>query len=232
MYVFETIGAEGHPIYETLSAENLLRQYDFLRSVVKAAVALDRPMLSLEVVKALNYHAIAALHPYAGVFRPCYVQVGQGENAYVPPQYFQVPAQMEMFVDEVNRKWDTVDPVILCAYVLWKLNSIHPFVNGNGRTARAAAYYVLCLKVGGLLPGDPILPALIKENRQEYVEALKSADASLKSGSLNLGVLHAFLLRLLQQQIASAQTTNSSKQSGNQKSPPQNDGGVDNVQGE
>ena len=203
MFVHELVGSESHPIYESLSVENLDRQYAFLRSVVTASLALGRPMLSLEIIRALNYHAIGILHPYAGEFRPCRVEVGP----YVPPAHFLVPGLMEMFVDEVNRGWDKVDPVNLCAYVLWKLNSIHPFVNGNGRTARASAYYVLCLKLGGLLAGDPIMPALIKENRDEYVVALKAADASVAAGALNLSVLHAFLSRLLDQQIKSAENS-------------------------
>ncbi len=203
MLVHEIVGGEGHPIYEALAAENLDRQYNFLRSIVNTTLALNRPMLSLAVIKALNFHGIAILHPYAGEFRPCRVVVGNGPDAYEPPQYFLVPSLMEMFVDEVNRRWDSIDPVLLCAYVLWKLNHIHPFVNGNGRAARASAYYVLCLKLGGFPKGDPILPALIKANRDEYVAALKVADASLRAGALDLTVLHAYIVRLLEQQKGS-----------------------------
>jgi hypothetical protein len=60
---------------------------------------------------------------------------------------------------------------------LWRLNYI-PFINGNGRTARAASYFVLCCKAGGWLPGNPILPELLRQNRPAYVAALQKADAS------------------------------------------------------
>lgn len=112
---------------------------------------------------------------------------------------------MAMFIDEVNRNWDNSDPVVLACFVLWKLNAIHPFVNGNGRTARVAAYFVLCLKSGQWLPGEIILPELIRRNRQEYVAALKHADASVVAGQLDLTALHVLLSRLLGEQLPPAE---------------------------
>lgn len=200
MIVHDLVGNEAHPAYQALSIANLDRQYSFIRSAVIASLAVNRPLLSIEVIKALNYHAISCLHAYAGEFRPCPVTVG----AYVPPQHYQVPALMSMFVDEVNRRWDEADPVQLAAYVLWRLNQIHPFINGNGRAARAACYFVLCLKVGGWLRGETILPELIRANRPEYVAALQSADAAAITGTLDLSVLHALLSRLLDEQLATA----------------------------
>ena len=102
--------------------------------------------------------------------------------------------------DEVNRGWDTADPVELAAYVLWKLNRIHPFINGNGRAARAACYFILCLKLGGWVKGDPILPDLLKRDREQYVAALKEVDASLKTGTFSLLPLYNLIVRLLDEQ--------------------------------
>jgi hypothetical protein len=65
----------------------------------------------------------------------------------------------------------------------------------------------LCVKAGGWLPGDPILPELIRQNRKEYVEALKIADASLATELFDLSALHALLSRLVQQQMQSAGIT-------------------------
>ena len=201
MYIHDLVGTEQHPVYQELSAENLSRQYGFLRSIVLASMNLGQPMLSIEVIKALNYHAIACLHTNAGEFRPCDVTVG----AYVPPPHYLVAGHMQMFTNLVNRVWETSDAVASSAYVLWRLNGIHPFINGNGRTARAACHLVLCMKLGGWLPGDPILPELIRANRAEYVNALRAADAStLNGGVLDLSTLHALLARLLGEQLASA----------------------------
>jgi len=108
---------------------------------------------------------------------------------------------MDDFVNTVNRRWDAADPVELAAFVLWKLNHIHPFINGNGRTARASCYFVLCVKLGGWLEGEHILPELLRSNREEYVEALKVADASLVAGKLDLSVLHKIIANHLTTQL-------------------------------
>jgi hypothetical protein len=41
-----------------------------------------------------------------------------------------------------------VVPTELAAYGLWRLNWIHPFVEGNGRTARAVCYFTSMRPVG------------------------------------------------------------------------------------
>ncbi len=127
-------------------------------------------------------------------------------RAYTPPDAYRVPALMDDFVNEVNRHWDKIDAVVLAAFVLWRLNHIHPFVNGNGRTARAASYFVLCLKTGGLIKGSPILPELLVRDRPAYVAALQMVDASAPSGSLNLQPLHELITKLLDEQVQSATT--------------------------
>ena len=69
-------GNEDHPAYRALEVANGGRHYDFLQSVVETAVTVGKPFLSQTVIKAINYHAIACLHPYAGEYRPCAVTVG------------------------------------------------------------------------------------------------------------------------------------------------------------
>ena len=198
MYVFELVGErEDHPAYEELAVANLARQYDFLRSLVQASLQLNRPMIGLEVVKALNYHAISCLHAHAGEIRPCQVYVG----TYTPPAHHRVPALMSIVIDDLNRWWDRHDPIFLAAYVLWRLNWIHPFINGNGRTARVAAYYVICLSMGGWLPGETLLPDLLRRERTAYVAALQAADASLATGAVDLTALHSLLQQLLDEQL-------------------------------
>lgn len=92
----------------------------------------------------------------------------------------------------------------LGAYVLWRINFIHPFINGNGRTARAAAYFVICLKLDGWLPGTVILPDLLRANRAECVDILRRVDASHLDGQVDLEPLKQFIHRLVDEQINSA----------------------------
>jgi Fic/DOC family len=188
-------GTENHPVYQEFQVSNVGRQYDFLLSAVSASLKVQKPFLSTHIVKSLNFHAISCLHTNAGDFRPCEVTVG----IHKPPPFYLVQALMDDFVNSVNRFLETTDPIALAAFVLWRLNHIHPFINGNGRTARAACYFVLCLKLGKLLPGTIILPELLNRNHLEYEKALISADGS------DMTPLHNLLHRLLAQQIESAE---------------------------
>lgn len=191
MILRDILGSESHPAYRNLSVANLNGQYHFLISIIEAAIAVggrvdDR--LSETIIKALNYHAIACLDDPAGQYRSVEVRVGN----YDPPASDNVPGLMGEFVRVINRAWHSSSPVALAAYSLWRLNHIHPFVNGNGRTARALCYYVLCVKVDGLLRGRPILPELIRQNRDGYITHLKFADENM-----SITPLIEFLRRLL-----------------------------------
>ena len=173
MILYELMGNnESNPVYQTLQNENYFRQHSFLRSVVYASLNSKRPFLSQTIIKAMNYHAITCLHSSAGEYRPCSVNVG----GFSPPEHYRVNDLMDDFVNSVNRHWETSQPIWLSAHVLWKLNWIHPFINGNGRTARAACYFVLCVKAGGLIGGSTLLPELLRIHKSRYVKALKRAD--------------------------------------------------------
>jgi len=200
MIIFELVNREDNPIYRALEVSNGNRQYDFLRSIAQASLDMGKPFLSQHVIKAFNFQAITCLHTNPGEYRPCEVTVGP----HRPPAYYRVSALMDDFVNTVNRMWETTDAVVLATYVLWRINNIHPFINGNGRTARAASYFALCLKAGNLLPGIITLPELIRQNRDEYCAALQIGHDSFNSGTLDLAVLHALLTRLINEQLRSA----------------------------
>lgn len=197
MILFELVGSEGHPAYQALEIANGNRQYDFIRSIVAASLEVKRPLLSSAVVKALNFHAITCLHTNAGEYRPCPVNVG----GYNPPEHYRVEALMSDMINVVNWSWEQSDAVALATFVLWRLNWIHPFINGNGRTARAASYFVLCVKAGGWLRGKVILPELIRRERDSYVAALKHADESDAKGNADLSQLHQLVSNLLKEQL-------------------------------
>lgn len=186
---------ENNPVYQEFQISNVGRQYDFLLSAVSASLQVGKPFLSTHIIKALNYQAITCLHTSAGEYRPCEVTVGN----HTPPRFYLVQAWMDDFINTVNRAFEVNDPIVLAAHVLWQLNFIHPFINGNGRTARAACYFVLCLKLGKLLPGTMIIPELLNRDHQEYELALREADAG------DIAPLQGLLHRLLQEQIASAE---------------------------
>ena len=202
MILYELYGTEDEPVYRELARENLQRQYDFLGSIIKAAISQKQRMISTALIQALNYHAIACLHIKAGEYRPCDVEV-KASNLK-PPQHYRVPAMMDHFVNEVNSAWRGNNGWEVAAYCLWRLNFIHPFINGNGRTARALCYYVACINVGQVLPGRKSFPERIRTDRHdEYVALLRSTDEQYKAGSASfLTGLRDFLVRLAREQIS------------------------------
>jgi Fic family protein len=108
---------------------------------------------------------------------------------------------MDQFVSTVQENWYVWSEYVLASYVLWRLNWIHPFIEGNGRTARAACYYILCAKFGGL-PGDRlIVPEPIRHDREPYCEALREADNAWRDGELSFPKMKAYLARLLDEQV-------------------------------
>jgi Fic family protein len=96
--------------------------------------------------------------------------------------------------DYVMDNWSK-PPIHLTAYVLWRLNWIHPFTDGNGRTARAVAYMLLCIRLGYRLPGTKTIPELIAVDKDPYYGALEAADES------DLTVLERLLAALLAKQL-------------------------------
>ena len=64
-----------------------------------------------------------------------------GNPEYIPPQYSDIPALLDELIDYVNHSDD--HPVIKSAVLHYQLVTIHPFEDGNGRTARILSDYVL-----------------------------------------------------------------------------------------
>jgi Fic family protein len=108
---------------------------------------------------------------------------------------------MDRFCTTIEENWYNWKPTEVAAYGLWRLNWIHPFIEGNGRTARAASYFLLCVRNGSLLPGKKIIPERIRENRAAYEEALQKADSAWVSGDLDFELVEQFIADLLFAQL-------------------------------
>lgn len=64
-----------------------------------------------------------------------------GEADYIPPEYSDIPGLLDELVEYVNTTDD--HPLIIAAVVHYQLVTIHPFEDGNGRTARLLSGYIL-----------------------------------------------------------------------------------------
>jgi Fic family protein len=185
-------------LYARLMERNLVRQYDLLANCVEIGLQQGPFALDKYVLWALNHAAVANISQFGGRFReePIYVA------NHIPPHFREVPELMDRFISFIHENWDNVSPTQLAAYGLWRLNWIHPFIEGNGRTARAVCYYLLCTKFGGLLRGSKIVPERIREDRPPYYAALRAADKAWENGHLDLSELEAYLAKLVDDQLS------------------------------
>ena len=106
--------------------------------------------------------------------------------------------------DWVNENWKSETAINLCAYVMWRLNWIHPFDDGNGRTSRAVSYLVLCAKSGARLPGKLTIPEIIASNKAPYYEALEEIDESVVGDKCDLSPMADLLEDCLAKQLMEA----------------------------
>ncbi|HEY6946738.1 MAG TPA: Fic family protein [Candidatus Acidoferrum sp.] len=191
-------------LYTRVQEQNLLRQYDLLTNCIEIGLEKGIEAFDKYTLWALNYVAVANIAQFGGRYREEPIYVGN----HFPPHFREVPNLMDRFFSFVHENWTLHDhPTLIAAYALWRLNWVHPFVEGNGRTARAACYYLICMKHGGLLPGKKIVPERIRENRAPYYAALQAADIAWEEGHFNVTDLANYLGELLRAQLAEAGTT-------------------------
>jgi Fic family protein len=150
---------EGKTLREHLEAVNHAKAFDFIQMLVhKKKRGIDEKIL-------LEIHRIILDKiddRNAGRYRTVSVRVA-GSRVIVP-NALKVPHVMKQFMAELQRRRDPVAKMAADAH--FQLVSLHPFVDGNGRTARLLMNLLL------LQEGHP--PASIrKEERRRYINAIE-----------------------------------------------------------
>lgn len=161
---------------------NVYRLQELTDNMVTGACTAGSGFVFSEMmVKELHRVAMHQLLKTPGEYRQGPVHITN--SPHVPPAWFEVQGHMAGMVEYVNRVWNEADLVHLSAYVLWRLNWIHPFPNGNGRTSRATAYMVMNVKHGQLLPSKNSIIQQIVNDRDPYYAALRYADDEMKNSA-------------------------------------------------
>jgi Fic family protein len=164
--VLEGITIGGKSVVEHLEAINHRDAILFLESIVDRQEDISEwnirnlHQIILKDIDNLN----------AGKYRMENVLIGGAKH--IPPDYLMVPVQMQKLVYEDNREWIHYHPVVRAALLHGEFVKIHPFIDGNGRTARLLLNLVL------MSNGYP--PIVIKkESRLAYYDALDTAHTTL-----------------------------------------------------
>jgi len=93
-----------------------------------------------------------------------------GKPDYIPPEYIDIPGLLDELVEYVNTTDD--HPLIVAAIVHYQLVTIHPFEDGNGRTARLLSGYILDINGYGF-NGIGSLEEYYAYDVSEYYEAIQ-----------------------------------------------------------
>lgn len=204
---------ERGPLFKDLDEKNRLEarnaglQSQRIRQLIPAASGLIKPpgydlRLTSDLIKDLHYVAMREIYPCAGQFRDWSVRIVG--SSHRPPEGSFIEGLVQDMCDRANEgDWD---PAETAAFLLWKLNWIHPFGGGNGRTSRAVAHLALCVRLGFErgLPGNPTLAEYIDANRRRYAEALRDADrAWQESNTIDMGLMTGMIADILEAQFGS-----------------------------
>jgi Fic family protein len=195
------IDAESRRIAE-LEVENGLRQYDLAIDIIKTFQEPERPFaLRPSLIQQLQSVAVKNIEPYPGEWRTGSAKITKSKRS--PPGAHLVGFLVQEMCDYVNDNWHEKTAFHLSAYVMWRLNWIHPFSDGNGRTSRTSSYIVLCASLKTLLPGSPTIPQQIQDDRTAYFRALEHADDAALSGTIDVSEMEIAIKGMLARQLLS-----------------------------
>lgn len=93
-----------------------------------------------------------------------------GAPEYIPPEFCDIPMLLDELVEYVNTTDD--HPLIIAAVVHYQLVTIHPFEDGNGRTARLLSGYIMDINGYGF-NGIGSLEEYFAYDIDEYYESIQ-----------------------------------------------------------
>ena len=156
----------GKALRDCYEATGHAKTYDFMLESART----DNLVFSENMILTLHklfYNNLDAEN--AGKYRTYQVFITGIE--YLPPTADEIPVLMKSFISGLNDKSKNTHPVILAAFAHRQLVDIHPFTDGNGRTARLLMNLILVNKGYQIVSIPPIL-------RMEYISALQAAQRS------------------------------------------------------
>jgi Fic family protein len=163
--VLEGITVGGKSVKEHLEAINHEQAIHYLQEIVRG-----REELSEWQIKNIHAIILKTIDPeHAGEFRKENVTIAGAEHT--PPDFMGIPGQVQELIQRYQSDWSALHPSQRAALLHCEFVKIHPFVDGNGRTARLLHNFEL------MKNGFP--PIVIKkEQRLDYYTLLDNAHIS------------------------------------------------------
>lgn len=163
--ISEGITVKGKPLKDHLEAKDHFEALSYLFELVDHDKQLT---LSAHLIRTLHQLVVLKSESdIAGRYRTGTVMITG--SSHIPPDPSQVPALMDELIKDIIQNEKKFHPVELAAYIHHRLVFIHPFSDGNGRTAR------LVMNVLLMREGYP-LTIILKNDRRRYYRLLEQAD--------------------------------------------------------
>ncbi|RKH82014.1 Fic family protein [Corallococcus sp. AB045] len=170
--VEDGITIAGKSLKDHFEAVNLAHALDFVE-----ALASKETVLGERDVREMHGIVLRGIDPEnAGVYRRINVRIGG--TVHVPPEAVRVPEEMRGFGEWLAGA-KAEHPVVVCAIAHAWFETIHPFVDGNGRTGRLIANLLL------MREHYPAIVLLV-EDRARYYTALDASHSGDISAMVEL----------------------------------------------
>ncbi len=164
------ITVDGRSLREHLETINHKDALDYIKELVKGNIEFTE-----QVLLRIHMYILQGINRIeAGFYRRA--QVFITGSRHVPPNYMKISAKMEEYFQFYQENKDKLHSVILSSEMHERLVDIHPFIDGNGRTARLIMNFLL-MKHGypiAIISGD-------RKMRLQYYETLEKAHIEKKS---------------------------------------------------
>ncbi len=155
------------------SQQMIYNNYNTIRFLSEQKERKLTPELLLEIHKRITEKTLANPED-EGSFRKdnnIYVVDGiTGEVAHNPPSFKQIRAIIEHLCDFANSDAVFIHPIIKAIILHFMISFLHPFVDGNGRTARSLFYWYM-LKKGYWMTEFLSISRIIYKKKGQYEKA-------------------------------------------------------------
>lgn len=165
LVISEGLTIKGKPLKDHLEAKNHTEALEYLSELIDRD---KRHTFSEQLIRSLHQLVVQDTDKdWAGQYRNSAVMITGTDHR--PPEANEVPRLIRELIGWVKTERTKLHVVELAALFHHKLVHIHPFFDGNGRTARLAMNIFL------LQAGYPLV-IVLKNDRKKYYRVLALAD--------------------------------------------------------
>lgn len=158
------ITVKGKPLKDHLEVVNHQKALEYVKSIAGQKYRLnENDLLKIHdlILQGIDYYN-------AGKYRSERVMISG--SRHIPPSPLKIYDLMKLYFEDYEREQDELHPVLLAIKMHEKLVRIHPFIDGNGRTARLVMNLLL------IKNGYPVANILGEsESRVAYCDALEKS---------------------------------------------------------